>query len=649
MSRREDLLRLSPEALAQSANLGLVKRATKELAGGYRPDLKLNEAATLTATFSDGIVVIWEAEKSIQQARCSCGSATVCRHRIMAVLAYAESSEEAPAPLQSPANVDEETLARLIPPRALALANGLRAEGLVVDIRHSGEPCPTARLPMATVRFWGGSALEAARCDCVQGSSCEHVALAVWAFREAQADFNGPVRLGEAGRQDLDDSPYRQLIESLLRHGVKRGLAPHRQSLTLAHEAAAKSGTIWLGLLLADFENWLGAYAARSARYDATNGVGLLAELALRLSAGRQPGQAKAAWGIGVAAEVELDKLRLMSLGCRIDRDGDQRSARVILADGDTGTRFVLNHVWQVPDNGTDEATLLANQRLAPGVKLGALATGQLLSQQAKRRANGSLSLAKARTAQNSLLPQSGDWSSLGRPLSFERLADLNQEKQAHPLPQISPRHAAAAFVVLRIAAIETQFYDPNEQTLIAVIRDSEGAAAVLRRSHQGHTRHALDAMAGALAGQFGPPQHVAGVLSFERGQAHLEPWAFACNRVVVLDLEPACGMLAKLPVGYAGAGETLGFSRALGTLEAELAALLHHGVTDLGEAWQSRCQSLEGQLRGLSLFVLAQALNKLVAEARLSAANPQGSELAKAATELAGLMVLHREASALA
>jgi hypothetical protein len=650
MSRREDLLRLTPEALAQAANVGLVKRASKELAAGYRPRLEFDEAATLTARFSDGIVATWEAGKTIQQARCTCGSASVCRHRIMAALAYGEESAEAPAPLGSPAEADEATLSRLLSPRALSLAQALLAEGLVVDVRQvgNGEPCPTARLPMATVRFWGGAALEAARCDCVQGSACEHVALAVWAFRKAGAQPTLQVKLGEASRIDIDDAPYRRVVESLLRHGVRAGLSPHRQALALAHEAVAQSGAVWLGLLLADLENWLGAYAARSARYEAKDGVGLLAELALRLAAGRQAGQAKAAWGVGEAAEVELDKLRLMSLGCRIERDGDQRRARLVLADVDTGTRFVLSHAWAVAANTQDEAELANTQRLAPSVRLGALASGQLLSQHAKRRADGSLLIAKARSNQNSLLPQSGDWSNLKPPLCFERLVDVRQEKHAHPLPQTGPRHAAPAFAAVRIAKLETLFYDPNEQSLIGLIHDADGEIIILKRSHQGHVRHALDAIAAALSGQFGAPSHVAGVLSFERGQVFLEPWAFACKRVVVPDLEPACGALGQIPVGYAGADQSAGISRVLEELQTQLAGLLHQGMVELGGAWFERCSALSQQLRSLSLHVLAQTLEALAKEARIAAANPQGTRVLPLLLKLAGLLVLHREASAL-
>jgi hypothetical protein len=650
---REDLLRLTPEALAQAANLGLVKRATRELEGGYRPTLNLDEAGTLTATFGDGIVTVWEAGKPIQHTRCGCGAAGVCRHRIMAALAYRAAAEQAPPPMTSPAGVDDETLAKRIPPRLLALAEIQRAAGLAVEIRHaaSGEPCPTARLPAATVRFWGGAAIEAARCDCVQAACCEHVALAVWAFREAErAQPDAPaasVRLGDAGAAaGVDATPYRALVESLARHGVTRGLAPHRQSLTRALEASERTGAVWLRLLLGDLEHWLGAYAARSARYEAGTGFRLLAELGLRLAAGGQPGRSKAALGIGEAGEVELDRLRLVSLGCRIDRDGDARAARLILADGDTGTRFVLTHAWQVPEGTADESALPANQRLAPGVRLAALAGGQLLSRQARRRADGTLTLARTRTAHNSLLPQAGDWSGLGRPLCFERVADLRREQEANPIPQIAARHAAGSFVVLRVGRLETLFYDPNEQALIGVIGDADEDFVVLRRTHQRHARHALDAIAGALSGRFGPVSHVAGVLSWEHGRAVLEPWALACDRVVVPDLEPACGALAGLPLGTAAEPPRSGLARVLAELEAELAALLHHGIANLGPAWCERCERLCGQLRGMSLFVLADALGALIAEVRRASAQPEGEGLAGTVLRLAGLAVLHREAA---
>ena len=92
---REDLLHLSPEALAHAANAGIVKRAVRELAGGYRPRLALDAAGMLEATFDDGVTLQWAAGATLQNVRCSCGASGVCRHRLIAALAYRESAEAA--------------------------------------------------------------------------------------------------------------------------------------------------------------------------------------------------------------------------------------------------------------------------------------------------------------------------------------------------------------------------------------------------------------------------------------------------------------------------------------------------------------------------------------------------------------------------
>ncbi len=652
---RTDLLRLSPEALAQLANVGLVKRAVRELAGGYVPTLTLDDAATLTATFSDGVVMAWPVDCGLRDTRCSCGAAGVCRHRIMAVLAYREQAEQAPPPMDSPGSVGDDALAALVPPQLLALARRQANDGVSVDVRRlaAGEPCPTARLPMATVHFWGGSATQAARCDCIQSTCCEHVAMAVWAFR--QADATAPdaptvrVHLGppESGTR-VDPTPYRALVASICRYGVTRGTSPHVQALSAAIADADARGAVWLRLVLADLETWLDGYQRRSAAYEATRGVDLVAELTLRLAAGARPGMARTALGVGEAGRVELDRLRLVCLGCRIDADGDQRHARMILADTDTSSHFVLDHHWTVPAGpAADEHAALAAQRVAPGVGLVALAGGQLLSQQASRAADGRLHLARARRTQNNLLPQNGDWSALKPPLQFQRVADALREHKAHPSAHVGPRHAASRFAVLRIRRVERLFYDPNEQVLAALVMDEADEAFILKREHRGHVRHALDALAGALNGHFGPPTHVAGPLGWVHGQLVLEPWAVACDRVVVPDIEPACAALADTPLGFAGVSHQDPLAERLHALVTAVGDLLHHGAAHLGgHGWQ-RLDQLVSSLRTQSLDALAMAVAAFNEQARLAAAAPAGDEPAGAAMQLAALAALHRDALA--
>lgn len=650
---RQDLLHLSPEALAQAANLGLVKRAQRELEGGKGPALELDAAGTLSALFADGTRVRWAAGQGIQEAACSCGAAGACRHRIMAALAYRSQAEAAPPPLVSPAAVSDAELAQLLPPRLLALAHSLQERGLSVELRDTaaGEPCPTARLPTATVRFWAGARIEAARCDCVAGGACEHLALAVWAFRAA-GEGAAPlcqVQLGAPqAAAHLERQPYLELAGSLLRHGVQQGAALHAQAFTGALEAARSEGAVWLQLLLAELESWSQAYAARSARFRLQDGVRLLAELALRLGAGTRPGRAREALGLGEVEESELDRLRLITLGCRVDQEGEDCHARLVLADMDTASRFVLHHRWQEPGGGPPD---LGRQRLAPGVRLLQLASGQLLATQARRRADGTLLLARARSSQNSLLPQDGDWRSLGPPLAFASVAGLRAEKLAHPLPMAEARHAAGRYLLFQAGPPEQLFYDPQQQTLVALLRDEAGEALLLQYRHRGRQRHGLDALAGALSGALGPLRQVAGVLTWQGGTPCLEPWALACDRLVLPDLEApgSCsGALARLPLGELQAPAPEGPVGAVQRLLELLAELPHQGFVRLNRHWWDSAAALATRLQALSLSALARGLAALLEELARAQASPADHQLPEAYLQLAVLALLHEEAGAL-
>lgn len=651
--RRDDLLHLSPEALIQAANAGLVKRAQRELAAGEGPAVELEADGTLHARFADGTACRWPPGAGIGQARCSCAAQSVCRHRILAVLAYrAAADAEAAAPAADTATADDAALARVVPAALLQVAAQLRDAGLTIDVRRraGGEPCDTARLPSATVRFWAGAALEAARCDCVRTAACEHVALGVWAFRAAPAAAGAAsVRLGAPGgvaRRDAE--PFEQLAAALLRHGVARGPGPLAQALSAARAAAADAA--WLSLLVADLEAWVEACAARSALYDAVRGVDLLAELALRLAAGRRPGQGAAALGTDQPAETALDRLRLLCLGARTTRDGPTRRTVLVLADLDTGTRLVLPHDWQVPEaRQAEEAAIRAAERLAPGVRLEALMQGQLLAQQAARRADGSVRLARARSSLNSVLPQSADWSMLGPPLRHASMAALAQAGRQHPVAAFEPRHAARRFVVFSPAEVETVLYDAHEQAVVALLRDADGAPLLLQRTHEGHVPQALQAVAQALSGAAGALRHVAGPLRWDQGRAILEPWALACDALIVPDLARTEGALDTLALGRVPGARPDPAAQALSALRSLLGELLHHGLAQAPRGWGARAESLAPALQHAGLRALAGRWAPLAAALHAAQARPDG--VAAAVAPLLGVLALrqlHEDAASL-
>lgn len=633
---RADLLHLTPQALTQAANAGIVKRAQRELAAGDRPVLTLDPSSTLHALFADGTRIVWPPDVPIQKAACSCAAISVCRHRVIAALAHAEACGDASAATRaaaaSPGSVDDEALARHVPASLIAIARQTEAQGLLVEVRRTaaGEPCDTARLPAATVRFWAGAALQAARCDCVRALACEHVALGVWAFRKADAVARGeaaqqvrlgdtaPVTAGPARADAPDRAPFDRLAESVLRHGAANGPAALAQTMSLALHEARRCGAVWLDHLLADVETWFTGYADRSALYDAADGVDLLAELALRLAAGlsssSRGGQAQAALGIGQPGETELDRLRLVCLGARTRSDGIRRRTRLVLADADSGTRLVLSHDWEGPPqpDAQREAALRGAERLAPGVALDALARGQLLARQARRRADGGLRLAKSRSLQNSVLPQAADWSQLGPPLRFDTIAQMAAHQREQPVPQWMPRHASRQFVVFTPAQVEHLRYDPNEQCLLAQLTDADDQAVLLRRTHEAHLRHALDACAAALTGRRGALRHVAGVLSWTGGMPTLEPWAFACDGVLVPDLAEAHGALAAVEIGSAPMPREDAVTRALAAARELMGTLLHHGALQMPRGWPSAAHQCATQLRQAHLTELATRLDTL-------------------------------------
>ena len=585
---RADLLALTPTILARLANVGLVKRAEKALAGGDLPTLDLAADGTLAAQFADGHSVHWANGQALDQSRCTC-PAPVCRHRVQAALAYRAVHDNPHTEVDSPHLIDDTELAAWSLPQLVRQADALCANGLAIELRgtESGEECPTARLPMATVRFWGGSRLNETRCDCAEQSRCAHILLAVRAWRTLPADQPAPARhtvhlpatreatppaspeariaAPAADGQAATDpatapsaagsdwplpAPERALLDRLWRHGLVHGADAFARALADARAAAEAQRAVWIMLLLDDLDAWIAAYHARAGHFQPRAGVRLLGELALRRLAaadGAPASQRHAALGTQTAFDTPLATARLVTLGCRIQRDGEDREAQIIVADLATQTRMTLSERWQVSADATpaDEAALRARQRVAPRIGLAQMANGQLVATRARRLANHSLQLFKGRHNANQVLPQNGDWTQLAAPIRYTTLAALRAERVQQPQRALAPRLDHPDFVVLAVRGGQAPLYDPALQVLGAVLHDlaDEPEPLLVQRQHRAHVPQALDALAAALADP--GLHHVAGVLHWHGGHAVLDPWAVAGSRLCVPDLADGSGVLA--------------------------------------------------------------------------------------------------------
>lgn len=557
MSADDPLLRLSIEALTQLTNAGLVKRAQRELETLPAPQLERVDGS-LNAVFADGVRTQFPPGAGVREARCSCGAA-LCRHRLIAVLAWQRQAGEIRAePLRSPGAIRDEGLQQWAGPLAWAQAERIRAGGLLVDVRRpgAGDPVPTALLPHASVRFHGGDDPAAAQSDAAESEHRAQVVLAVWAFQRADAEApeSASVQVQLGARQVRSDglaAPLAALCAGLLRHGLGDGGARHAPALAAAQQAAEQAGATWMQLALQALEQWLAAYAARSALFELHAGLPLLAEIAARERAARGAGALapQHALGVGERMLTPLARVRLRALGLRIRADGEQRSASVALVDPDTSARIAWRCDWDnAGSTGAASAQRAAQVRVSNSGRLLELAHGQLVSVSVQRRADGELRLGSGHGGRTSLLGQSPDWSDLPAAIVHTRIGDRRGARAHLPPPLLRPRQALTDHVVfsgLRVADIG---FDPATQCLHALLHDADDAPLLLLRPWERAAPGALDALARALNAD--GTLTIAGSLNDTGSLPQLDPWALTDGQTLTVpDLAAPDGAVRQLPI----------------------------------------------------------------------------------------------------
>ncbi|MGJ7612260.1 MULTISPECIES: SWIM zinc finger family protein [unclassified Variovorax] len=660
---RTDLLELTPEALTALANAGFVKRAQKDVAAGLLPRLEAGADGVVQAHFDDGVRTSLPPGRTLRDAQCSCPASGMCRHRVMLVLAYqalaASSKADAPeaahdAPTDadgawSPAQFDDTALAASFAPSVLEQANRLAAARPVVGVQawRSASAPPVARLPMCSVRFFSRSSLVHARCDCRQGSGCAHVVVAVWAFRQAGALPPGTaeamveVRPPASADEDTDAAGVAQ--QPLMQGEAARVLRGHLDALLLSlwldgssqplmalaarfeavRQQALALGWNWVDDALDELWQLLQAQQARSSRFEPLRLVRVLAELWARLQAAahaeRPQPQARPALlasqilGVGVKGEVALDHLRLVSLGAELWSDDTAEGASILFADPDTQNVTVLERQWTRAADAAagGAAQALMNRRVA-GFPLRQLASGQVITKTATRRANGRVDIT-AGARQTGVLPLSPtSWNDLVAPLRQGSVAALVAHLREAPPDFVRPRQAAngasaGASGQLHVVAFDRMevvscHWDAAAQVLHAALAqalmDEEveptavPAAEQLRLAlpHRAVAPDAVDALARTLAGDHGALRAVAGTVHLRGGVAVMQPLSLlTAQRAVVLQVEA----MAPQPLGLHSEVDELPALNALANDTLALLALwLRQGLRHQGGNALSRAEA---------------------------------------------------------
>ncbi|WP_440533581.1 SWIM zinc finger family protein [Variovorax sp. YR566] len=658
---RADLLELTPEALTALANAGFVKRAQKDVAAGLLPKMETGADGVVQAQFDDGVRTSLPPGRTLRDAQCSCPASGMCRHRVMLVLAYQAqaASAKADAPdtpdeasaepdgAWNPAQFDDAALAASLAPSVLEQANKLAAARPVVGVQawRSASAPPVARLPMCSVRFFSRSSLVHARCDCKQGSGCAHVVIAVWAFRQAGSLVPGSAEVmvevqpsTSAGVDAAEPAPLpsamqgeaalalRAQIDALLLSLWLDGSSQPLMALAARFESVRSQvralGWNWIDDALDELWQLLQAQQARSSRFEPLRLVRVLTELWARLQAathaGRpQNGSARPALpasqilGIGVKGEVALDHLRLVSLGAELWSDETAEGANILFADPDTQNVTVLERQWSREADAAagGAAPNLLNRRVA-GFPLRQLASGQVVTKTATRRANGLVDIT-AGARQTGVLPLSPkSWDDLVAPLRQDSVAGLVAHlKEAQP-DFVRPRQAASgasagASGQLHVVAFERMevascHWDAAAQVLHARLGQAaadeaneaktEDAQLHLALPHRAATPGAVDALARTLAGEYGALRAVAGTVHLQGSQAVMQPLSLlTAQRAVVLQVEA----VAPKPLDLESDAEEVPALNALAGDTLELLALwLRQGLRHQGGGAMSKAQA---------------------------------------------------------
>lgn len=644
---RADLLALTPQAIASLSNMGLVKRAQKEAEQGKGPRLEELADGTVVGTFEDGASARLVPGKGLKDSPCSCNASAVCRHRVAVALAYPAFAQggaasapvaEAPAaPPWSPGSVEDEALARLLPRRLMERAAALKKQGFIGRVHRGafvGEDVPSVALATCTVRFLVPRDLGYARCDCSTGTGCEHLPLAVWAFRAAdEKDPTGrevsvevsstSVAVDEAGAA-LEAAS--ELVRFLLLEGAQNAATGSGTRFAMARAGVTEAKMAWLRSAIEDAEDLLSAYHARGARYSPSRLASTLTEILARARAARGSGAlpARAVLGMDEAPETKLDHLRLVSLGARLYADGRDRRVEVMLVDPATAGLLVLRRAFTYEEQQTPEDGPVLGRRLAAtGATVEVLARGQVVTSGATRLPNRLVVFSSRGLQRTSVTPQVGDWGALPAPILVRDVSVLEKALREGAPRFLRPRLLAEhvhAFAVSRVVDVS---YAPGAQAVRAQVEDSGGRPFFVELTHRRVAPGALDALAEGLAGRPGPVRFISGEARRVEGALVVEPLALACEgaRVVVLDLQPA------LTGGPLRADEDTPplppLAAALAEVHGCLADAVHQGLRHVSPSWASRVTAAGLRMGELGMRRLSTDLD-LLGE-RLKAARASG------------------------
>ncbi|MCL1804140.1 MAG: SWIM zinc finger family protein [Eubacteriaceae bacterium] len=499
-----DELKAADDAyLAAIANKGLANRALRE-AGSASPALEF-EHDTLLADFDTGEHV--EIAGSIANAACSCPSRSVCKHILIAIVAFRSFGAEAGQDQSAQQKPSFQWLAD-ISASALKKAAGKAVYEQAAEIALS-EPSQISEhdilaigIAQEHVTFLPASTIDAAVCSCKAKGICKHKIAAALSYIMAKQgalpkEF-APEEKKESAAKPADAKALdqaRRLAEEILATGLARmpGDIASRCS-----EIGSLARSAKLAALDRGFSRLEGMFSAYMRKSSAFSSLLLINEVCAILENIEQLESGGMAYAGAFRDEYsDIGSLEAYGLGCS-GWESDSGYAGVSAIFYSPSMQKVYRYSASMPKT-TGATPLKMYKGTAPWdlpTSLGSLASTKVRLTNAKATLSGSLSASKETKAE--ILGKSS--------LAGKELAGITFSEFGGACEYLWPSFEAGerAYLILKPEKIGEADFNEISQTLTAPLIGSDGVRIWLTAAHTSGSKliESLYALTESLAGK---------------------------------------------------------------------------------------------------------------------------------------------------
>ena len=448
----------------------------------------------------------------------------------------------------NPGEVTDEALAGALRSAALRRGSTLLARGVTATLVRSAKPMALLHDVEATVRFLVPHDLAYARCDCADPPPCEHVVLAVHAFRALDPALeSGVVEIPPATSSSLaPSSPVAPssspaVVSPSLGHvdvallllaeaGLAGGGTAVAGSLRRAERSARDDGLPWPADVCAELADLVERHAAGDAAFDPVRVAQLVGEAVIRGDALRaRSAPALFVGGPRSTAETEVGGGRLVGLGTRVRHLGRLVEVDALVYDTTARRVLALGRAFGDPEDAAPKPFAdLATTTLQRSISIASVGSGQLVATGGRRSPGGRLKLGRRPAA---LSAQRFEWASLlSAPTLVEGVAEARSVRLAAAPPPLGPRTAGANLVVIPLATLDGAGFHAATQSVIAHVADPAGAELTIAHPFAHRGAGGAERLLSALDGD-AKPLYVSGELRVRGAETVIAPIAVVLER----------------------------------------------------------------------------------------------------------------------